>query len=117
MPKIWLDPGIGFGKTTIHNLNLLRNLKNLASVGPELVVGASRKRFIGQIHALSDDGRDDQTAPADDRLEGSLLAAVWSWWEGSHIVRAHDVRATAIAARLVHRVALDSKTRNNTETD
>jgi len=107
--KLWLDPGIGFGKTTNHNLNLLRSIKNLTRVGPELVIGVSRKRVIGQIHALSD-GNHAETVPVHDRLEGSTLSAVWSWWEGSHIVRAHDVRSAACAARLV---TLARTARNN----
>lgn len=100
--KLWLDPGIGFGKTINHNLNLLQSIEKLTSVGPELVIGVSRKRSIGQIHALSD-ARGVETVPVDDRLEGSILSAVWSWWEGAHIVRSHDVRAAALAARLVRR--------------
>jgi len=101
--RLWIDPGYGFGKTTNHNLNLLRDLKMLTTVGPDIAIGVSRKRFIGQIHALSD-GVD--TVGAEDRLEGSVLAAVWSWRVGAHIVRTHDVRATAMAGR--RRRRLDS---------
>lgn len=101
VPRMWLDPGIGFGKTTNHNLKLLHGMKKLASVGPELVIGVSRKRFIGQIHTLSDRLGSDHRVEASDRLEGSVLAAVWSWVEGAHMVRVHDVRATALAARLL----------------
>ncbi|MFT7475528.1 MAG: dihydropteroate synthase [Verrucomicrobiales bacterium] len=101
--RMWLDPGIGFGKTTNHNLNLLRDLKNLSNVGPDLVIGVSRKRLIGQIHALSDRTEPDVVVGVADRLEGSVLAAVWSWRAGAHIVRAHDVRATAAAARILAR--------------
>ncbi len=99
--RMWLDPGIGFGKSTNHNLNLLRDLKKLANVGPELVVGVSRKRIIGQIHALSDHSDSGEPVGVDDRLEGSVLAAVWSWRLGAHIVRVHDVRASVAAARLL----------------
>ncbi len=99
--QMWVDPGIGFGKTTFHNLNLLRDLKNMTNVGAELVIGVSRKRFVGEIHALSDRMSTGETVGADDRLEGSVFMAVWSWWEGAHIVRVHDVRATAAAARLL----------------
>jgi dihydropteroate synthase len=101
--KMWLDPGIGFGKTTNHNLNLLRDLKKLTNVGPDLVIGVSRKRLIGQIHALSDHTDPHGVVGVADRLEGSVLAAVWSWRAGAHIVRAHDVRATAAAARILSR--------------
>lgn len=96
--RVWIDPGYGFGKTTNHNLNLLRDLQMMTTVGQDIAIGVSRKRFIGQIHALSD-GVDQVDAA--DRLEGSVMAAVWSWWSGAHIVRAHDVRATAIAARVL----------------
>lgn len=99
--QIWVDPGIGFGKTTNHNLNLLRDLKNMTNVGAELLIGVSRKRFVGEIHALSDRRPTGETVDADDRLEGSVFTAMWSWWEGAHIVRVHDVRATAAAARLI----------------
>lgn len=96
--RSWIDPGFGFGKTTNHNLNLLRDLEMLTTVGQDIAIGVSRKRFIGQIHALSDGV---ETVDADDRLEGSVLAAVWSWRAGAHIVRTHDVRATAAAGRLL----------------
>lgn len=96
--RLWIDPGYGFGKTTNHNLKLLRDLEMMTTVGQNIAIGVSRKRFIGQIHALSD-GVDQ--VDSTDRLEGSVLAAVWSWWCGAHIVRAHDVRATAIAAQLL----------------
>lgn len=96
--RVWIDPGYGFGKTTDHNLNLLRDLEMLTTVGPDIAIGVSRKRFIGQIHALSD-GVD--MVDADDRLEGSVLAAVWSWRVGAHIVRTHDVRSTALAGHLL----------------
>lgn len=98
---LWIDPGYGFGKTTTHNLNLLRDLDLLTKVGEDIAIGVSRKRFIGQIHALSDGIDDGDVAGASDRLEGSVLAAVWSWRVGAHIVRTHDVRATATAARLL----------------
>lgn len=99
--QIWIDPGIGFGKTTNHNLNLLRDLKKMTSVGAELLIGVSRKKFVGQIHALSDQRPTGETVGADDRLEGSVFTAVWSWWNGAHIVRVHDVRATVAAAHLI----------------
>lgn len=96
--RLWVDPGYGFGKTTNHNLTLLRDLEIMTTVGTHIAIGVSRKRFIGQVHALSD-GVESVGTP--DRLEGSVLAAVWSWQAGAHIVRAHDVRATAAAARLL----------------
>lgn len=104
--EVWVDPGIGFGKTTGHNLDLLANLKRLTAVGAPVVVGASRKRFIGELHARSDgargDGCGDQAdVPTDDRLEGSLAAAAWAFAQGASVVRAHDVAATVRAMRVV----------------
>lgn len=99
--RVWVDPGIGFGKTTAHNLELVANLESFSSISPVLV-GASRKRFIGELHADSD-GMAGETAvtAADDRLEGSLAIATWSAHLGVDIVRVHDVRATVHAVRVV----------------
>ncbi len=87
--QIVIDPGIGFGKTTAHNLALLGALESLAELAPVLV-GASRKRFIGEITG----------APADGRLAGSLAVAVWSLMRGAAILRVHDVAATRAAVRM-----------------
>jgi dihydropteroate synthase len=85
-----IDPGIGFGKTLDHNLALLDGLPVLAALGQPLLVGASRKAFIGKILGL-DPG---------DRLEGSLAAAVAAVLGGANIVRVHDVKETVRAVRL-----------------
>jgi dihydropteroate synthase len=90
--EIWIDPGIGFGKTADHNLSLLRHLRPLAAAGYPVLVGASRKSFIGAITG----GR-----PVDDRLEGSVAVAVWAASHGASMVRVHDVAATVQAMRLV----------------
>jgi dihydropteroate synthase len=82
--RIWLDPGIGFGKTLEHNLELLRRLDELVAIGRPVVVGASRKRFIGALT-----GR-----PESERLAGSLAAAVLAVERGAWMVRVHDVRET-----------------------
>ena len=81
---IVIDPGIGFGKTLEHNLALLRGLSALAALGRPLLVGASRKTFIGKILNLD----------PDERLEGSLAAAAAAVLAGANIVRAHDVKET-----------------------
>ncbi len=94
VPTTWIDPGIGFGKTIRHNLELIRNTHEFVATGFPVVVGVSRKRFIGQLHAASDGV--EQVGP-DDRLAGSVLAATWAAAAGAHIVRVHDVRATARA--------------------
>jgi dihydropteroate synthase len=83
--NIVIDPGIGFGKTLEHNYALLRHLPSFASLGQPLLVGASRKAFIGRVLDIAD---------ADHRLEGSLAAAVAAVLGGAHIVRVHDVRET-----------------------
>jgi dihydropteroate synthase len=82
--SIVLDPGIGFGKTVEHNLQLLRGLPILAALGQPVLVGASRKTFIGKILNLD----------PDQRLEGSLAAAAAAVLGGANIVRVHDVAAT-----------------------
>ena len=96
--EVWIDPGIGFGKTVGHNLALLRHLGSLVATGFPVMVGASRKSFLGRV--VGDD------AGVDDRLEASLAAAVWAMLQGAAMVRAHDVRATVQAARLVEPVVV-----------
>lgn len=98
VPKMWVDPGIGFGKTTEHNLSLLRDVGSVTSLGCDVVIGVSRKRFIGEIHAHSDGTND---VPAIDRVEGSVVAAVRAWRAGVKIVRVHDVEPHARAAALL----------------
>ena len=90
--EVWIDPGLGFAKTATHNLTLLRHLDDLVATGYPVAVGASRKSFIGKLTG---------GAPVEDRLEGSLAAAVWAMEKGAAMVRVHDVRAAVQAARLV----------------
>ncbi len=82
--KIILDPGIGFGKTLEHNLRLQNQLPQIVKLGYPVLVGVSRKSFIGMISG-------DE---ADDRLEGSLAAALMAAVGGAMLVRVHDVGAT-----------------------
>ena len=89
--KIVVDPGIGFGKTVAHNLELLNGLALLHGLGCPVVVGASRKRMIG---ALSGE------APADQRLPGSLALALKAVEQGVQIVRVHDVPETVQALKV-----------------
>lgn len=89
--RIAVDPGIGFGKTADHNLALIRETDRLAGLGYALVVGASRKAFIGAVTG----------GDADERLEGSLAAAVWAAAHGAAVLRVHDVEATARALRML----------------
>jgi dihydropteroate synthase len=87
--NIWLDPGVGFGKhTTRHNLPLLAGLPRIVALGYPVLLGASRKGFIGAI---------DAGAPADQRLGGSIAAALHGAAAGVAAVRVHDVRETVQA--------------------
>jgi dihydropteroate synthase len=79
--RIWLDPGIGFGKTAEHNLELLRRLAELRELGRPLVIGTSRKSFIGRV-----DGSD-----AGERLGGTIASSVLAAAEGTAVLRVHDV--------------------------
>ena len=99
--RIWVDPGIGFGKTPRHNLELVANLDRFAR-SAAVLVGVSRKRFVGRLHAESDGlVGDSAVTDPDDRLEGSLAMATWSAHLGADMVRSHDVRATVHAVRVV----------------
>ncbi len=93
--RIWLDPGIGFGKTAEHNLELLRRLAELRELGRPLVVGTSRKSFIGRF-----DGSD-----AGERLGGTVASSVLAAAEGAEVLRVHDVaevgQAMAVAGAIL----------------
>ncbi len=89
--EVWVDPGIGFGKTVEHNLSLLRRLSSLVATGHPVMVGTSRKSFLGALAG---------GAPVDDRLEGSLATAVHAVAQGARMVRAHDVAPTVAAVRV-----------------
>jgi dihydropteroate synthase len=93
--RIWLDPGIGFGKTLDHNLELLRRLGELRELGRPLVVGTSRKGFIGKI-----DG-----SAVGDRLGGTIASSVFAAAEGADVLRVHDVaemaQATSVATAIL----------------
>jgi dihydropteroate synthase len=93
--RVWLDPGIGFGKTGAHNMELLRRLGELRELGRPLVVGTSRKSFIGKV-----DG-----SPADQRLGGTIASSVLAAAEGADVLRVHDVaemrQALAVATAIL----------------
>ncbi|MFI5386186.1 MAG: dihydropteroate synthase [Fimbriimonadales bacterium] len=84
--RIWIDPGIGFGKTVQHNLLLLKHLEVLVAAGYPVLVGVSRKSFIGRVLTP------DNPLPVEDRLEGTLAAQVVAQINGVRIIRAHDVK-------------------------
>ena len=90
--EVWIDPGIGFGKTIEHNLTLLRHLGELVATGYPVVVGTSRKGFLGRLTG---------GAEVDDRVEASVATAAWSLSQGAAMVRVHDVAPTVEAARLL----------------
>ena len=93
--RIILDPGIGFGKTTEHNMDILRGLSKFLVWRRPLMVGVSRKTFIGRWL-----GTQDLPLPPEDRLEGSVAAALWAVKEGARGLRVHDVGPTRRALRL-----------------
>lgn len=89
--RIWIDPGIGFGKTLEHNLSLLKHTRELVSTGLNVLVGISRKSFIAKVS--------DAATPAE-RLPGSLSAALYAVMGGARMVRTHDVRETVQALQV-----------------
>jgi dihydropteroate synthase len=93
--RIWLDPGVGFGKTAAHNLELLRRLAELRALGRPLVIGTSRKSFIGKV-----DG-----SAASERLGGTIASSVLAAAEGAEVLRVHDVaevrQALAVATAIL----------------
>jgi dihydropteroate synthase len=93
---IWIDPGIGFGKTARHNLLLLRHLDQLVATGWPVLVGTSRKTFLGDLAPE----RDGSRAPTGDRLEATVATTAWALARGARMVRVHDVRPAAEAAVL-----------------
>jgi dihydropteroate synthase len=103
--EVWIDPGIGFGKTLAHNLDLLANLDVLVATGYPVLVGASRKTTLGTLAARADPA--GVVPPPGDRLEGSLATAVWAALQGAAMVRVHDVAATRTALAAVADVVAD----------
>lgn len=85
--QIWLDPGIGFGKTTAQNIEMMQHLEQFVSLGYPVLLGTSRKSVVGKVLNL----------PVAERLEGSLATACYGVEKGCHIVRVHDVKETSRA--------------------
>jgi dihydropteroate synthase len=92
--RIWIDPGIGFGKTVRHNLELLSRLGELRELGRPVVVGTSRKRFIGSLT-----GRE-----VDDRLGGTIASNVLALRAGADVLRVHDVAEVHEAVRVAEAI-------------
>jgi len=93
--KTIIDPGIGFGKTVEHNLQILKNLDQFKSLGRPIMVGVSRKSLIGKVLRLE----------PEERLEGSLASAIWSMMKGASILRVHDVKETKRAVKMAEAIA------------
>jgi dihydropteroate synthase len=89
--RVWLDPGIGFGKTVEHNLELLRRLDEIVAIGRPVVVGTSRKSFLGKLTG----GR-----PEGERLPGTIATNVLAFERGAAVFRVHDVAEVADALRV-----------------
>jgi dihydropteroate synthase len=97
--RLCVDPGIGFGKTVDHNLQLLRSIGVFGDLDAAVLVGASRKRFVGALSGAEDPRH---------RLEGSLAAAILAAASGADIVRVHDVLSTVRALRVADAVTRGS---------
>jgi dihydropteroate synthase len=93
--RLCVDPGIGFGKTLDHNLSLLRHVEAFAELGRPVLVGPSRKSFLGKLLG----------ADVDDRLEGTAASVAWAAGRGANIVRVHDVREMVRVVRVVDAIA------------
>nr|WP_081986933.1 dihydropteroate synthase [Planococcus sp. CAU13] len=89
--QIWLDPGIGFGKTTSQNIEMMQLLDRFSELGYPVLLGTSRKSMIGKVLDV----------PVSERLEGSLAAACYGAGKGCRIVRVHDVKETVRALKMV----------------
>ncbi|HEY8117520.1 MAG TPA: dihydropteroate synthase [Actinomycetota bacterium] len=93
--RIAIDPGIGFGKGLDHNLELMHGVDALLDLGRPVMVGPSRKKFIGTILDL----------PEEERVEGTVGAVVWMVARGAHLVRVHDVKVVVRAVRVSDAIA------------
>jgi dihydropteroate synthase len=93
--RIAIDPGIGFGKDLDHNLELMHGVGALLDLGRPVLVGPSRKKFIGTILDL----------PEEERVEGTVGAVVWMLARGAHLVRVHDVKEVIRAVRVSDAIA------------
>lgn len=89
--RIWLDPGIGFGKTTAHNIEMMQHLKEFVELGYPVLLGTSRKSLVGRVLEL----------PVSERLEGSLATVCFGVDRGCQIVRVHDVKETSRTVRMM----------------
>jgi dihydropteroate synthase len=103
--RIILDPGIGFGKKLADNLDILARLAEICRSGYPVLIGLSRKTFVGELT-----GR-----PAADRLPGTLAAEAWSILKGARIIRVHDVRETVDLVKVLWGIMAAAETRQDTK--
>ncbi|MEK6709280.1 MAG: dihydropteroate synthase [Nitrospinota bacterium] len=96
VPSVWIDPGIGFGKTFDHNLAILRGLAVFLELRRPLVIGVSRKAFVGAITGVQ---------RAEERLVGTKVAEAFAAFSGADVIRTHDVRAAAEALQMAGALA------------
>jgi dihydropteroate synthase len=97
--RVWIDPGIGFGKTADHNWEVMRRLHELTELGQPILIGTSRKSFIGKLLDLT----------VQDRIEGTAATVTAAIMRGADIVRVHDVRFMTRVARVTDRIARDAQ--------
>jgi dihydropteroate synthase len=100
--RILIDPGIGFGKTVAHNVEIIRRLSELKELHCPLLIGTSRKSFIGRLC-----GTDESPLPPSERLEGTIASTMIAVWNGAQIVRVHDVAPMKRALAIVDAVRYD----------
>ena len=97
--RLWLDPGIGFGKTTAHNIAILAHVSRFVAIAREhgagVLIGTSRKRFLGDFGGAALD--------VDQRLEGSIATEAWALLQGVSMVRVHDAAAAVQLRELLVR--------------
>ncbi|MEX0768638.1 MAG: dihydropteroate synthase [Microthrixaceae bacterium] len=115
VPEIWVDPGIGFGKTTEHNLAVLAHLDCLVAEGFPVLVGTSRKRFLGELTARSDERKTShfvgatpmnlaseiRLSPLEDRSDATLATTMWAMIQGAQMVRVHEVESVVQGAKIL----------------
>lgn len=94
--KIAIDPGLGFGKSTSENINVLNAIPEFSTLSVPILIGPSRKRFVGELTSVRE---------ADERLSGSITAMVWALWHGAKILRMHDVKAAREAISIATAIA------------
>jgi len=102
--QVVLDPGLGFGKTAEHNLQLLAAVRSFTNWNRPLLLGASRKSFLGRFAG---------TTAAGARLPASLACACWAVTQGVNIIRTHEVEATRQALRLTEALLTTRRPRNH----